>query len=193
MTCPRSFPDFVLLVTRHSITAGSKAFNRGLFPLPTLLAFIGTAGLSVTLDSLACLSRGSSWSPSNHRQGFPCCVYTLCLHAVAITPAGVVGSVSLVPIPSPSAFPASFGRSAPALTFSRPAQRSLTLRPARSPSRLNDPLHRRLRRFCFLHRRSDCFRVERTSSRAGLAPAGVQRLSRRTNDFVYAFLRAVEL
>ncbi len=32
-----------------------------------------------------------------------------------------------------------------------------------------DPLHRRLRRFCCLHRRSDCYRVERTSSRAGLS------------------------
>jgi len=37
-----------------------------------------------------------------------------------------------------------------------------TLRPACSPSRLSDPLHRRLRRLRFLHRRSDCFRVERT-------------------------------
>jgi hypothetical protein len=35
------------------------------------------------------------------------------------------------------------------------------LRPACSPSRLSDPLHRRLRRLRFLYRRSDCFRVER--------------------------------
>ena len=33
---------------------------------------------------------------------------------------------------------------------------------------LRDPLHRRLRRLCCLHRRSDCYRVERSSSRAGL-------------------------
>jgi hypothetical protein len=39
---------------------------------------------------------------------------------------------------------------------------------AKSPS---DPLHRRLRRLCCLHRRSDCYRVERSSSRAGLLPA----------------------
>ena len=45
---------------------------------------------------------------------------------------------------------------------------------------LCDPLHRRLRRLRCLHRRSDCYRVERTSSRAGLSPAVVQRLSRRT-------------
>jgi hypothetical protein len=37
-----------------------------------------------------------------------------------------------------------------------------------SPSRLSDPLHRRLRRLRCLHRRSDYYRVERSSSRAGL-------------------------
>src|SRR5580693_2914508 len=34
---------------------------------------------------------------------------------------------------------------------------------------LRDPLHRRLRRLCCLHRRSDCYRVERSSSRTGLS------------------------
>ena len=32
------------------------------------------------------------------------------------------------------------------------------------------PLHRRLGRPCCLHRRFDCYRVERSSSRAGLSP-----------------------
>src|ERR1019366_8342369 len=41
---------------------------------------------------------------------------------------------------------------------------------------LNDPFHRRLRQLRYLHRRFDCYRVERTSSRAGVAPAEVQRL-----------------
>src|SRR5262249_14124449 len=48
---------------------------------------------------------------------------------------------------------------------------------AESPS---DPFHRKLRQFRCLHYRLDCYRVERTSSRAGVAPAEVQRLSRRT-------------
>jgi hypothetical protein len=48
---------------------------------------------------------------------------------------------------------------------------------AESPS---DPFHRRLRRLCCLRCRFDCYRVERTSSRAGVSPAEVQRLSRRT-------------
>src|ERR1700692_3540008 len=48
---------------------------------------------------------------------------------------------------------------------------------AESPS---DPLHRQLRQLRCLRCRVDCYRVERTSSRAGVAPAEVQRLSRRT-------------
>jgi len=50
------------------------------------------------------------------------------------------------------------------------------LRPTRSPSHQSDPLHRRLQRLCCLHRRSDCFRAERISSRAGLSPAVDQRV-----------------
>ncbi len=67
-------------------------------------------------------------------------------------------------------------RSAPAIALSRPAQRSLSLRPARSLNRRNDPFHRRLQQLRYLHCCFDCYRVERTSSRAGLAPAEVQRL-----------------
>ena len=44
---------------------------------------------------------------------------------------------------------------------------------AKSPS---DPLHRKLRQLRCLRRRFDCYRVERTSSRAGVAPAEAQRL-----------------
>src|SRR6266700_2412800 len=58
----------------------------------------------------------------------------LCLHAVAITPAGsmklVRSSVSI-----DCGLPCDKARSAPAIIFSGPAQRSLALRPARSPSR----------------------------------------------------------
>ena len=36
------------------------------------------------------------------------------------------------------------------------------------------PFHRRLRRFRHLHRRSDCFRLERPSCRVGFAPTGIQ-------------------
>src|ERR1700691_1725749 len=58
----------------------------------------------------------------------------LCLHAIAITP---VGSVELVrsSIPTAGGLPRVTVRSAPAIVFSGPAQRSLMLWPARSRSR----------------------------------------------------------
>ena len=103
----------------------------------------------------------------------------LCVHAIAITPAGsmelVRSSVSI-----DCGLPCDKARSAPATVFSGPAQRfthvtACTL--AESPS---DPFHRKLRQLRCLRCRFDCYRVERTSSRAGVAPAEVQRLSRRT-------------
>ena len=87
-----------------------------------------------------------------HRWGFPCCVGSPCIHAVAITPAclrpsdrqaGPLGA-RVAPFPNDGGLPRNSGGSAPA-PFSRPAyhevtgrpaQRSLTLRPAYSPSRL---------------------------------------------------------
>jgi AraC-like DNA-binding protein len=61
---------------------------------------------------------------------------------------------------------------------------------AESPS---DPLHRKLRQLRCLRCRFDCYRVERTSSRAGFAPAEVQRLSRRTVTTAIKVQRAVGL
>src|SRR5215470_8904461 len=103
----------------------------------------------------------------------------LCLHAIAIIPAGpmelVRSSISIV-----SGLPCETVRSAPAIVVSGPAQRLLTLWPARSRSRLATLSIEKLRQLRCLRRRFDCYRVERTSSRAGVAPAEVQRLSRRT-------------
>jgi hypothetical protein len=94
----------------------------------------------------------------------------LCLHAVANTPAGLMELVRSYDSIS-FGLPRNRGGSAPALVFSRPAQRSLALRPACSPSRQCDLLHRRLQQLRCLRRCFDCYRVERTSSRAGLPPA----------------------
>ncbi len=101
------------------------------------------------------------------------------VHAVATTPAGPMEPVRSYR-PTVIALPRIQGGSAPASAFSRPAQRLLTLRPARSPSRLATLLHRRLQQLPYLHRCLGCYRAERTSSRAGLSPAVDQRLSRRT-------------
>ena len=94
----------------------------------------------------------------------------LCLHAVANTPAGLMEFVRSYDSTN-FGLPSNRDGSAPALVFSRPAQRSLTLRPACSPSRLCDLLHRRLQQLRCLRRCFDCYRVERTSSRAGFTPA----------------------
>src|SRR5262249_14704339 len=61
--------------------------------------------------------------------------------------------------------PTASGRGASLL--SGPARRSLALRPACSPSRRGGPWSRRLRRFRYLCRRSDSFRLERLSSPGG--------------------------
>jgi hypothetical protein len=66
--------------------------------------------------------------------------------------------------------PRNRGGSAPAAVFSRPAPRLLPLRPARTPSRQCDLLHPRLQQLRCLRRCFDCYRVERTSSRAGSLP-----------------------
>jgi len=59
----------------------------------------------------------------------------LCLHAVANTPAGLMELVRSYRSTN-FGLPTNRGGSAPALSVSGPAQRSLTLRPACSPSRL---------------------------------------------------------
>ena len=113
-----------------------------------------------------------------HRSGFPVLRWiSVYRHAVVITPvARWVGSlVRRVFQPSPllasgCGLPRVIAGSASTLVVSRPARRSLALRPACSPSRLNDAFSRRLRRLRYLHRRSDSYRLERPSCRVGLAP-----------------------
>jgi len=81
-------------------------------------------GLSLTGFRLA-VAPATPW-------GFPCCVRFPCVHAVATTPAQRLGVHLCSFIPAVSAFPERVVGSACASTFSRIAQRSLTLRPAHS-------------------------------------------------------------
>src|SRR5262245_13839514 len=73
-----------------------------------------------------------------HRWGFPCSVFLLCPRAVATTPVGLLGAC-IVRYPSGTGLPRYTGGSAPTSLVSRPAQRSLTLRPADSQSRPRRP------------------------------------------------------
>jgi hypothetical protein len=90
----------------------------------------GRPGLSLAGVRLAVTRR--------HRWGFPCSVFLLRPRAVAITPAGPL-SAYIVRYPSDMGLPRSYGGSAPTLIFSRPAQRSLTLRPTDSRNRPRRP------------------------------------------------------
>jgi hypothetical protein len=53
-----------------------------------------------------------------------------------------------------------------------------------SRSRLCDPLHRTLQPLRFLDDCSECYRVERTSSRVGVSPTVDRRLARRAKNLV---------
>jgi len=97
------------------------------------------------------------------------------MHVVTNSPASSMEAVRSYSSIS-GGLPHLHGGSAPALGVSGPARCSLTLQPACSRSRFNGSLHRRLRRLRYLCRRFDCYRVERTSSRAGLNPAEKHRL-----------------
>ena len=75
-------------------------------------------------------------------------------------PGGTTGCVSLA-FAYDHGLPHIVGGSASAKSVSRPAQRSLTLRPACSPSSLQNFLHQRLQPFRYLHDCSSCYRPER--------------------------------
>ncbi len=95
-------------------------------PPPPQTARPGPRGLSV--DRALC----------HHRWGFPCCVWSpmsACRRQYPGRTDGIVRPYA----PIDCGLPRTYGGSAPALFFSRPAQRSLSLQPARSPSRPKRP------------------------------------------------------
>ena len=115
----------------------------------------------------------------DHRWGFPC---SLCLPVHACRrhhPGRYDENYSLISSIAVS-LPRQGSGSAPASLFSRLVRRSFTLQPACSPNRLYDPLHRRLQRPRYLSRCFGCYRVERTSSRAGMFPLKGTVFPRRT-------------
>ena len=160
--------------------------NQGPFPPPALPGFAGTAGLSAT-QAARPVPHGrpvEGHAPSPH--GFPVLrSISVYRHAVVNTPVarwaliarGTAYSTRF-PVPSGGGLPHIHARSATTLDFSRPAQRSLAItacRLAESPKATR--LSRRLRRFRYLHRRSDSYRLERPSCRVGIAPTEDQHLS----------------
>ena len=82
------------------------------------------------------------------------------MHAVATTPAELLAAL-FARFTNNVSLPRINAGSASASPFSGPAQRSLTLRPACSPSPLQNPLHHRLQPLRYLHVCSGCYRPER--------------------------------
>jgi hypothetical protein len=110
-----------------------------------------------------------------HRLGFPVFrAISVCGHVVVITPVGLMGLIAhgadysnRFPAAISGSLPRHFAGSAPTFVVSRPARRSLALRPAPSLHRRCDTLSRRLRRLRCLRRRSDSYRLERSSLPGG--------------------------
>jgi hypothetical protein len=116
----------------HALAAVRVALNQGPFPPPALPGFLSTTSPSATPPNPAWLSRATGWCllPSI-RRGFPCCIGLPSVRAVATTPAEEPGAC-FAHFPSPVSLPPVRVESASASRFSRPAQRSLALRPAHS-------------------------------------------------------------
>jgi hypothetical protein len=152
----------VLMLFRTSV------LNSGPFAPPALTGFIATPSLSATPRGRACPSRASRWQSRAPTDGVS--RVALVLRVLACRrhyPGGTPGLCRFTRreprFPSGCGLPRYIGGSASTLTLSRPARRSLALRPANSPSRCDDPFSRRLRRFRCLHHRSDSYRLERLS------------------------------
>jgi len=115
----------------------------------------------------------------DHRWGFPCCVWSPLRTCHRHYPGRFHGACSLVSLHRlrPSLCNSQVGSCNCFFGACSAFTHVMACTLAESPS---DPLHRKLRQLRCLRCRFDCYRVERTSSRAGVAPAEVQRLSRRT-------------
>ena len=115
----------------------------------------------------------------DHRWGFPCCVWSPMPTCHRHYPGRSDGACSLVSLhrQRPSLCNSQVGSCNCCFGTCSAFTHVMACTLAESPS---DPFHRKLRQLRCLRCRFDYYRVERTSSRAGVAPTEVQRLSRRT-------------
>jgi hypothetical protein len=173
-------------------------WNQGPFPRPALPGVLGTTGLSATPLGPSCPSRESGWRPRAATEGVSRVALDLRLQTCRLLyPGGTTGSDHswdglFHPFPcSPAAtaFPETSTGRLPRQKFRGLIGSSLALRPACSRDRQSGPLHRRLRRLRYLHRRSDCYRRERSSCRAGITPAEDPSLS-TAHNVPFDFFRA---
>ena len=146
-------------------------------PEPALPGFCGTASLSATPPAQAG-PRGFSVGACTPPTGLPVLLLSpSCTHATANTPAEPAGAC-VACFPTAASLPRINGGSASALPVSRPARRSLALRPACSLSRPRRPFVIEVLQSSSL---PPCTAPTASgwsdSCRAGFAPAETQRLS----------------
>jgi hypothetical protein len=94
----------------------------------------------------------------HHRWGFPCCVGSPLARMPPSIPRQGHAMMSLV-VSRGGSLPRFHGGSAPALRVWRPARRSLRVTACVLAESLNDPFHRKLRPFRYLHSRFGCYRL----------------------------------
>jgi len=111
----------------------------------------------------------------DHRWGFPCCVWSPLPTCRRHYPGKSNGACSLVYLhrQRPSLCNSQVGACNCCFGACSAFTHVTACTLAESPS---DPFHRKLRQLRCLRRRFDCYRMERTSFRAGVSPAEVQRL-----------------
>ncbi len=107
----------------------------------------------------------------DHRWDFPCCVWSTLLACRRQYPGRSDGTCSLVPFHQlrPSPEPGRVGSCIVVFEACSAFTHVTACTLAKSPC---DSLHQRLQQFRCLHCCSDCYRVERTSSRAGYSRCG---------------------
>ena len=119
-----------LRITPTGLSPASAAASLAALPPPALPGFLGTTGPSATPTGPACPSRGSGSRVPRHRRGFPCCApYPLPYVPPPLPRRNRSVPVSLTCRTVP-AFPVRQAGRLPHHNVSRPAQRSLALRPA---------------------------------------------------------------
>jgi hypothetical protein len=133
----------------------------GPFPPPALPGFHGTTSLSATPRRPDRSLAGGRFGSGTHRWGFPClrrCPVQTCRRPY---PGGTPGGITSFPgclgqRPSPWC-----GRVGSHIGLFEACSAFTRVTACLLAGPLDGPFHRRLRRFRYLHRRSDCYRLER--------------------------------
>jgi hypothetical protein len=159
---------------------GPWTLNSGPFPPPALPGFKSPTNPSATLTrhGLSLAGVRLRGTPPRH-EGLPVLRWISCAGMLPPIPRRDrwVGSLMGRHIPagllltSDGGLPQVSDGSAPTTRFSGPHRKFTCVAAYLLAGLQNGPLDRRLRRLCYLPRRSDCYRLERPRCRAGLIPA----------------------